>query len=201
MKILKLKCKGKSPILMDRMSDEILQSLLDGVRIKVPKDVPAEEVARKKIYRENGDTSKIGLPSTMLFSCLVEAGRNVKNGTSKIFTVKTITLPDFLFIQELFLPFTNIKGKEDGSWKVDKRLGKLWNKGTSVAVCLVRPCFDKWEFTVTIGYDESKIDESTLKALFEKASSSQGLGSFRPNCKGPFGRFKVVSWKEILKKK
>lgn len=198
MRTAKVKCTGVSPILMDPMTDAVLEGLRTGVRPNVSRDRPAVDVAREKIYRENGEKSSIGLPAEMLFASLVAAGRNVKNGTKQVSTAKTTTLPHFFSIQDYFLPFSNIKkGKENKSWKVDKRRGRL-NDGT--AVCVVRPRFDKWEFVVTIEYDEAKADESIIKNLFANAGSAQGLGAFRPNCKGPFGRFKVVKWSDITKK-
>lgn len=196
MRTVKVKCKGESPILMDPMTEEVLEELRTGVRRNVQRDRPAEDVAREKIYREDGEKSKIGLPAEMLFSSLVAAGRNVKNGKKQVSTASTTTLPDFFSIQDYFMPFTNINGNEDKSWRVDKRRGRL-KDGT--AVCIVRPRFDKWEFEVTVTYDDKKADESVVKGLFTNAGSAQGLGAFRPNCKGPFGRFKVTNWKEVKK--
>lgn len=195
----KVTCTGVSPILMDPMTDAVLEGLRTGVRPNILRDRPAVDVAREKIYRQNGEKSSIGLPAEMLFASLVAAGRNVKNGKKQVSTVKTTTLPDFFSIQDYFLPFSNIKkkGKKDDSWKVDKRRGRL-NDGT--AICIVRPRFDKWEFEVTVEYDEKKADKSIIKALFANAGSAQGLGAFRPNCKGPFGRFRVTRWKDITKK-
>lgn len=83
---------------MDPMTDATLESLRTGVRPQIQKDRPAVEVAREKICSENGDGSAIGLPSEMLFSCLVEAGRNVKNGKKQVSTAKTTTIPDFMSI-------------------------------------------------------------------------------------------------------
>jgi hypothetical protein len=197
-----VKCRGKTDILMDRMTDETLEVLRTGVRPDKPRDVPARSVAREKIYREtyndgNGTPNgPIGFPQEMLFSCFVGAGRNVKHGKKLISTAKTTTLPDFLTILEPFLPLTNLNGKksEDDYWTVDRRRGRL-KDGT--AVCIVRPRFKEWEFSFTLEYDEKKVDESVIRALVVNAGSTQGLGSFRPNCRGPFGRFEIVEWKKL----
>lgn len=196
MRTVKVRCRGVSPLLMDRMTDETLEELRTGVRAQKSKDRPKRDVAREKIYRENGDGSTIGFPQECLFSCLVAAGRNVKNGKKQISTAKTTTLPDFLTIREFFIPLTNINGKKDEEkyWEPDSRRGRLQD-GT--AVCVVRPKFRNWEFEITIDYDEKKADKSVIRALFDNAGSAQGLGSFRPNCKGPFGRFEVVGWIEV----
>lgn len=137
----------------------------------------------------------------MLFASLVAAGRKVKNGRSQISTASSSTVPDFLEIKGFFFPFLGIpenveprSAKEREFWKVDKRRGCLPKDGT--AVCLIRPRFNNWEFEVTVVYDGEKINGGVVKDLFTNAGAAQGLGSFRPNCKGPFGRFEVTSWKE-----
>ena len=201
MRTVVVTCRGLSPLLMDRMTEETLEGLRTGVRVSKPKDRPKTEVAREKLCREtykddNGTPDgPIGIPSEMLFSCLVAAGRNVKHGKKQVSTAKTTTLPDFMTINSFFMPLTNIDGEpEDSYWVPDSRRGRLQD-GT--AVCIVRPKFKEWTFDAEIEYDEKIVDESVLRALFRNAGSAQGLGSFRPNCKGQFGRFVVANWKQI----
>ncbi len=195
MPLIQIRCVGKSPLLMDRMSDETLEELRTGVRAPKIKDRPVDEVSVEKIYRENGPGSRIGIPVEMMFSCLVNAGRNVKNGKKQLSTASTTTLPDLMTIQDTFLPFTNIEPKKEKDyWKTDRRRGRLDN---GIAICVVRPRFDHWEFLVTIAYEKGKINPEVLRQLFQNAGSTQGLGSFRPNCKGPFGRFEVKEWVEL----
>lgn len=195
MRTVKVHCVHLSPLLMDKMSDEAFTGLETGVRPQEVKDRPAEEKAVGKIYRDNG---KIGLPAEMLISALKLAGAQVKNGKRNITKTTTgeTTLFDFLTVQDSFLPFLNIK-KEDGAWTVDKRKGIGRQAKVPTAVCIIRPRFDKWEFTTTIQFDERKVNEDTVRKLFEVAGSNQGLGSFRPNKGGPFGRFRIAEWKDV----
>lgn len=199
MKTLKVTCTGISPLMMDRMSPETLNSLATGVRIQVAKDRPAEDVAKEKIYRDpNG---RIALPAEMLFAALVGAGRNVKIGKKGISTAMTTMLPDFMSIEEAHLPLTNIpadaNGHEKDFWSADMRKGMGYNGKTPTAVAITRPKFPDWEFEVTVTVDDKKVGNDTIEALFTNAGSTQGLGSFRPNKKGMFGRFKVAKMTEI----
>ncbi len=183
-------CQGISPILMNRMTDETLDSLITGVRKPVQKDRPFEEVAEEKIYRdEQGNT---GVPSENLFACLAEAGRSVKLGKKQISTASSTILPSFLSIEELFLPFI-----DDPEWVVDKRRGQSTNGANKVAVGIIRPKFLDWKFGVTLEIDESEASPDTVRELLAKAGKSIGLGDFRPAKKGPFGRFEVASWKVL----
>ena len=36
--------------------------------------------------------------------------------------------------------------------------------------------------------------ESFFREIVDAAGSRVGLGAFRPDCKGPYGKFVVVSW-------
>lgn len=199
MKTLEISCIGISKLLMDRMSEATLDSLITGVRLQVAKDRPLDVVAQEKIYRD--PSGRIALPAEMLFACLVGAGRNVKIGTKGISTATTTTLPDLMSIQDEYLPLTNIPANANGSeknyWSVDKRKGMGYQGKTPTAVGIVRPKFPEWQFTVTVQYDESKVNEGTIEKLFNNAGSTQGLGSFRPNKKGMFGRFRIAEMKEI----
>lgn len=199
MKTLKISCVGISPLLMDRMSQATLESLDNGVRQQVAKDRPIEEKAAEKIYRD--PDGRIALPAEMLFAALVNAGRNVKIGKKGISTATTTSLPDFLSINEEHLPLTNIpanaNGEEKNFWVPDMRKGMGYNGKTPTAVAIVRPKFPKWGFDVTVTFDEKKVGKDTVETLFANAGSTQGLGSFRPNKKGMFGRFAVASITEV----
>lgn len=190
-------CAGISPLMMDKMSDETLEGLRTGNHPTKPKDRPLKDVAAEKLYLQNGDDGPIGIMQEMLFACLRAAGRKVKNGKAQLSTATSTTLPDFLRITNFFMPLY-VPGADDKTvqpeWVPDKRRGQMKTGSTSVAVCIVRPRFDLWSFDVVIEYDHKKIDETVIRALFDNAGSSQGLGSFRPNKNGPFGTFKVTSW-------
>lgn len=93
--------------------------------------------------------------------------------------------------------FSEATGKKV-AWIVDRRKGNLkQGAGKGIAVALVRPKFMAWSFDVTIKVDHDQIDISKISELFTKAGMYSGLADFRPTCKGPFGRFKLVDIAEI----
>lgn len=197
MRRAKIVVRGVSPLLMDRMSDATLDSLATGVRIPEVKDRPAVEKAAEKIYRN--DAGVIALPIEMLFGALVSAGRKVKNGRGNVSTAKATTLFDFLTVLSIDLVLTGDKRmskSNDLFWVVDKRKGVGYQAATPTAVCIIRPKFPEWGFEVEIEYNERVINPGNVCKLFDIALSSEGLGSFRPNKRGPFGRSEVVSWVE-----
>jgi len=58
-----------------------------------------------------------------------------------------------------------------------------------------RPRFDRWELTFVVEYDSDLITEAQLRRIVDDAGSRVGLLDFRPEKKGPFGRFMVTEWK------
>ncbi|OGZ71408.1 MAG: hypothetical protein A2998_02700 [Candidatus Staskawiczbacteria bacterium RIFCSPLOWO2_01_FULL_37_25b] len=195
MRKVRIHCVGVSPLMMDKMSDETLEGLATGVRPPEVKDKPAVEKAAVKIYRD--DNGRIALPAEMLVGALVFAGQKVKNGRKQISTAKTTMLFELLQLNNVFLPLTNGQpAAEDLPWVVDKRKGIGNQARTPTAVCIIRPKFLHWEFDCEIEYNEDRVNGEVVRQLFNVAGSSEGLGSFRPNKKGPFGRFKVTEWNE-----
>ena len=57
-----------------------------------------------------------------------------------------------------------------------------------------RPRLDTWTVTVEIEYDDNLITETQLRRVVDDAGSRVGLLDFRPERKGPFGRFMVTDW-------
>lgn len=58
-----------------------------------------------------------------------------------------------------------------------------------------RPRLETWQVSFEIQYDDTLIKESELRRVIDDAGSRVGLLDFRPEKKGPFGRFMVVEWK------
>ncbi len=207
MRRVQLLVAGFTPLLTDAMSDAVLTGLTTGARPQIKKDMPFPDIARTKIYREDDSvdpetalpSGRIGLPSTMLYASLVEAGRDVPFKGKKMISTKDSTrlTPKFFRIHEEFLVFPVPEGETEPKWVVDRRRGQLESGGKKTAVALIRPKFPQWGFAVTIDYDEKIFTESTIQKLFEEAGANQGLGSFRPNCRGQFGCFSVAKWHDI----
>lgn len=58
-----------------------------------------------------------------------------------------------------------------------------------------RPRLDNWTVTFEVEYDDTLITEAQLRRVVDDAGSRVGLLDFRPERKGPFGRFMVTDWK------
>jgi hypothetical protein len=58
-----------------------------------------------------------------------------------------------------------------------------------------RPTFEDWQLDFTLDYNETEIDEGTIRKLIEVVAGTHiGLGSMRPERHGPYGQFKIKEW-------
>jgi hypothetical protein len=180
-------------LLMNPMTGDLLDELA-GIKSRSAsdKDLPLEERAIRRIIRAGEQPDGlIGIPVTYLLSALIYAGRFVKNGKDKVSTATTTTLYEFLDIQDDFFPFVN----QEVPMIVDKRRGVLNNAGKSVAVAIIRPLFREWEILLNFTIDTAVISEMVVMKIFDVAGTKAGLGDFRPQKKGPFGRFTITDWR------
>jgi len=58
-----------------------------------------------------------------------------------------------------------------------------------------RPLIKEWKASFEIEYDESLLTEKQVRKIVDDSGSRVGLLDFRPEKKGPFGRFIVIEWK------
>lgn len=191
---VELEIEGISPLLMDAMSEETVEDvLIRRKRSPVQTDLTREERCEPKFYRDPENPEAFGIPAENFMAALREAGRKVKVGKSQVSTAKTTTLYSFLSVRENFLRLTQQK------WVPDVRRGRM-DDGTTVGI--TRPKFPTWGFKVTLEVDltEEGITENTIRELIRIAGNQIGLGAFRPQKNGPFGRFRITKWdaKEVV---
>jgi hypothetical protein len=57
-----------------------------------------------------------------------------------------------------------------------------------------RPRLEAWRVTFSLAYDDSLLSAVNLRRIVDDTGTRIGLLDFRPEKKGPFGRFVVISW-------
>ena len=182
MKKIEVEVKGVSPYLMHRFGEE------DADKKTKPKvgapDYEGEVV--KALYQLPDGI--IYVPSTQVHGSLMEAGKQMqvvgkgKATYSKLFGAFIIIEPDAI-------PMLNQK------WETDKRAVVV--PSTRGRVMRYRPKFIEWGLRFNLVITDDEIAPSVVKEGLERAGSYSGIGDFRPQKKGPFGRFQVVSFKEV----
>jgi hypothetical protein len=65
---------------------------------------------------------------------------------------------------------------------------------TKGRIMCYRPRIEAWRATFPMEVDTTIIGVDDAHQLLEDAGRRQGVGDFRPEKKGPFGRFKIIKW-------
>jgi hypothetical protein len=184
---IKVTIGGLSPLLMNRFVESSEVKISSGTSSSMQsgsKGTPREQ-AEVKAYRDE-DTGELYLPGPNLMRAIINAGIFHKVGKRQLTTQKSSLIPAFLQVVEIVIPLDSDK------WEVDSRSVVIPSTGGRI-MCH-RPRCDKWKCTFHLSVDENGISENLARTLVDDAGMKIGLCDFRPERKGPFGRFKVVNW-------
>lgn len=177
--------EGVSPLLCNRFTDAAQEAATSGTRAAtLPNNGTPREQAEPKLYLDTDGT--IGIPQPNLLRCFIDAGKYLKVGRSKVTTLKSSIVPSCVFINGTILPVI------PNEWEVDTR--PIVNPATGGRRLTHRPRFDEWGIDFVSQIDLELITPSFYRELVDVAGSRIGLGDFRPDRKGPFGRFNVTRW-------
>ena len=192
-KTIQITIEGITPLLMNRFTEEAQQGAEGGTSVAVRGDrgTPREQ-ADPKVYRDT--KGRPVLPGPNFFSCLVEAGKFHKVGKSKVTTGRSSLVPAALSVNEIDSPLLGADDKT-AAWEVDSR--PIVNPATKGRRLAHRPRFDVWRVSFSLDLDAGMFDPKFVRQLVDDAGARVGLGDFRPDRKGPFGKFKVVRWDVI----
>ncbi len=183
---IEVNIKGISPLLMNRFTEENEVRVSNGVSSvhKGVKEEPREQ-ARRKAYMD--DKGNLYIPGPNIYAAIISAGRFHKIGKTKVTTQKTSLVPAGIFMLDTVVPL-NTK-----HFEVDSRSVVIPSTGGRI-MCH-RPRLDEWQCTFHLEVDEEMFSEDFVRTLVDDAGRKIGIGDFRPERKGPFGRFKVIKWR------
>jgi hypothetical protein len=176
--------RGLSPLMQNRWR----QSAIDAMRAKQEKQAKVKKEARDPeaevaeilaaaTISENGKV-KYGHPSEAIVEAVASAGHRLGDWTNKGPTIKGAIRVDGELIP--------ISGSDP---VVDTRPGRI--KGTWTVAH--RPKYREWEMTFDCEIDVGVISVEEFLNLLMLAGRGVGIGSYRVERGGPYGRFEVVS--------
>lgn len=189
MKRITCRIEGTTPLLIHRFTDEAAAKATDGNRMAAVGDHGSpQEQARRSLYT-NGDETVPIMPQPNLFRCIMDAGKFFKAGKSKVTTQKSSMIPACLELEGLYYEI-----KHEEPWAVDTRPVRI--PSTGGRILRHRPMFNDWAIEFSMGLDTDMLSPKLLREIVDAAGKRIGLGDFRPDCKGPFGKFVVTHWEE-----
>lgn len=185
--LIHCKLQGLTPLLLNRFTEAAQEKVSAGSTAAIQGAKPAPRAqAEGKLYL--GADGKPVLPGPNLMRAFVDAGVFIKTGKSKLSTQRTSLVPAGLSIVEIELPLS------PGRWETDSRAVVIPSTGGRI-MCH-RPRFDEWRVSLTLDIDGTMFSADVVRELVDLAGSRIGVGDFRPARRGPFGRFRVDSWKK-----
>jgi hypothetical protein len=167
---LKLTITGVAPLLMHAYSDAEEAGL---------KNAPPKEQAEAHTYRlESGN---LCIPQSNFMRALM-SGAAYSKGKGRASLQKVVAAAVWLAEPEMDL------GVKD--FVVDSKSVVI--PATRGRIMRHRARLNKWTASATLNYDETLISENQLRKIAVDTGALVGLMDFRPEKKGPFGRFTVA---------
>jgi hypothetical protein len=173
MERIEIEVTGQSPLLMHAFP----MVAGDGID-KWPPDKQAEF----HVYRRP-DTSAIYVPGVNFQRALV-AGAAFSKGKGRASLQKIVAAA--LFVIE---PYIDLIPQE---YSVDSRAVVI--PATRGRIVRHRARFDDWRLACTLEFDEKLMDWKQVRKVVDDTGARIGLLDYRPEKKGPFGRFVVTRW-------
>ena len=180
MKQYKVEITGITPLLQNKPEEYGFDE--QWVQKKASEDW--EKEALKKLYIDAD--GRIYQPATHIDRALIEAGKKIKvkgsgkSTYSKLFG-SMVSVVEFELIHKI------------QDYKIHKSLVVI--PSTKGRVMRYRPIFDKWVLEFHIEF-EDEIPAEAVKEALEIAGKYVGIGDWRPEKKGKFGKFQVTKFKE-----
>ena len=169
------KIKGISPLLMNAFPMEPLERGWEKWN--------KEKQAAISEYR-NPDTGNLYIPGVAIQRCMINGGSYSK-GKGRASLIKPVAACVIVSPERIDL---GVK-----EYLIDSR--PVVVPATKGRIIRNRPRLDEWECTFEIEYDEELLSNEQVRQVIDDAGKRVGLLDFRPEKKGPFGRFIVVEWK------
>lgn len=190
MKTIDVEIRGTSPLLIHRFSENSEQAA-SSRKTMVQKRDPREEATKAAYIAPDGTFyfSAFSIPGAM-----GNAGANHKmRGSRK--SLRFI-VPSAVRITCDTITILNGNGPAK-DFEVDARPVTI--PATKGRIMRYRPRFDCWGAKFNLSLDDTALSIEDAHLLLNEAGVSIGIGDFRPDKRGPFGCFRVVSFQESTK--
>jgi hypothetical protein len=190
MKNIQVSISGTTPLLMNRFTEAAERAVSGSHRTALngTRGTPREQ-AEPKAYKDKD--GYLFIPGPNLFRAIIDAGKYMRSGKKQLTTAKSSIVPSFLALEGLECPIT-VAGHRTKDFEVDSRSVVI--PATGGRIMAHRPRLDDWNVDFTLTLEEREADLGLVRQLVDYAGSKIGLGDFRPDRKGPFGKFKVNRW-------
>lgn len=177
MNVVRYRVTGTHPLLMH--SPKGMGGAAAGLGQKrIPS--PADEAEAATYRLPDG---QLYLPAIAFRSAILNASKGRRIGR---FAAKGV-LSSSLFVTDEHVPLTDAKGEPLSGFEIDVRRCVVQRQG----VMRARPKIDEWCGELALEFDPDFLKVDWITEIFALAGRTVGVGDYRPERSGPFGRFTV----------
>jgi len=190
MELRVFKFTGLTPLLMSDI--ESVNRKLPQLKLgTTPNEGDIEKIAEGLTYREKDGTLYVksdALRSSLLAGCSGQKLPGSRGSPRKLFQAVIFTAEDHI-------PILDAKGKPVKTWEIQVDSGV--SKATKSRVIVVRPRIPVWNLRAAFEFDRefapANYDEflAVVTQIWNRAGRAIGIGAWRPQCSGKFGRYSV----------
>lgn len=185
MKTVTFTIKGVSPLLINRFKEE--DEVTEAVKKSTKKDygTPREQASATPYF--DARTKLLWLPTSWISGAIKTVASDYKlPGTRK--SVKSVAGGAIIPVEEKMYFTKKYKVKDI---EVDSRPVVIQR----ARIMRHRARLENWEVKCTLEVDEEIIPVKNVHDILIDSGRRAGLGDYRPQKGGPFGRFQITSWK------
>ena len=170
--------EGSSPLIVNRFHEEAQAEATAGVHSRKEALTPDED-ARARLYVLPDGT--LYFPAENLRQSIITAAARHKIGRRSASSDAAAALA----VWPEAIPLEH-------EWEVDARAVVI--PATKGRVTRYRPIFRTWSLSFVFEVDTELFDKGLAHRVLEDAGRYVGIGDFRPQRKGPYGRFIISHW-------
>ena len=172
-----LELEGISPLITHKWSEKAIRMITDkqGGKAKAPREIrdPQADYEGATYFMPDGITA--AMPTIAFKAAAITAVSNIPGLTK----VQTRT---FFFMRGELVPVIGERYRRQDMVRV----------GMGQADVRYRPCWDEWKVSLIVDLNERLFTVEQLVALMDSAGFGVGVGEWRPEKDGDYGRFRVA---------
>lgn len=189
MKLIQVEVVGVTPLMQNKY--EINNEVKGPSRKMMVQKEDPREVAKRKCHMDEDGVMYIN--AFAIPGAMKAAGSNHKmRGSRKSLR---FVVPSAVMMVDETIPILDAKGDKYKTFEVDSRPATI--PATKGTILVHRPRWNSWMLRFGFKLNDDFLDEDTAHQLLTEAGMAQGIGCFRPNSGGPFGTFRVTSFKVV----
>lgn len=183
MKLVSIHIQNLSPLLINSPGAMIAAAQAGPVKTKKSIPTPTEE-AELGTYRN--PEGNLCFPTAAFRGALVGGAQGRKVGMMGLGTILKGAVFPADEMTDLLDPDT---GKPLSDYELDVRRAVVQKKS---AIMRARAKLSSWSADVHFEIDTDFTDEDTVREMLDIGGSRTGIGNYRPEKSGPYGRFRVL---------